>query len=422
MKIKRLRIQNFKSIIDETLEDFTKINMLYGHNNSGKSNILKFIELLFSPKVDEGGATGIDSSRISGDIKTPPKQVTPFWSGIIENQPFIFRNNDWKKPIIFEIDLVFNTSEFSSLAKGHEEVAKVYLTKETFELKLKGKIVGDNPYTSTISLTSVFIDDKDIYSKSDDNKEEYFNSSPEKSPLRENGFDALSAILDELSSSVLLLDNDRYFKSEKENSSISELTPENFKNWLHNSSLQNERYEEFKRIVSEISRYAPDGATEFKNCEKNSPLRSLSIEFSRENTSIGIMLKNAIERRLPLESFGTGMHQVFYILAKIAEKKPKIVLIEEMELNLSPKYQLELLNHLLLKLIDKPEFELSQIFFTTHSPLLCYRSDFQIHYVQIDGNGETKAKKIGAARKEIASFYPDELRKVLEEQKPPQVA
>lgn len=418
MKIKRLRIQNFKSIADTTLEDFTKINMLYGHNNSGKSNILKFIELIFSPKVDQSGATELDSSRITDDIKTFPKQVAPFWSGIIENQPFIFRNNDRRNPILFEITLEFNKAEFSTLFDEFSDLEKVYLEKEKFQLKINGQITADNSYTSTMSLTSVDIDDKNIYRLSSE-KDDYFSSAPSKSALRDNGFSALSAILDKLTNSVLLLDNDRHFKSEKENASVSELSPENFKNWFHNASLQHEKYEEYKRIVSEISRYSPDGTEEFKDCEKSSPLKSLSIEFSRENDSLGIMLRNGLERRLPLESFGTGIHQVFYILAKIAEKKPKIVLIEEMELNLSPKYQLELLKHLLINLIDNPEFDLSQIFFTTHSPGLLYQAHFQIHYVQIDRNGDTTAIRLGSAKEAIAKFYPDGLKKIFEEQTPP---
>ena len=40
---KEIRIQNFQSIEDLTLKDMKKINIILGHNNSGKSSILKAI-------------------------------------------------------------------------------------------------------------------------------------------------------------------------------------------------------------------------------------------------------------------------------------------------------------------------------------------------------------------------------------------
>ena len=43
--LKRVSIQNFKSLKDVTL-DLQKINLLIGPNNSGKTNFLKALELL----------------------------------------------------------------------------------------------------------------------------------------------------------------------------------------------------------------------------------------------------------------------------------------------------------------------------------------------------------------------------------------
>lgn len=103
------------------------------------------------------------------------------------------------------------------------------------------------------------------------------------------------------------------------------------------------------------------------------------------------MLTNSFNR-LPLDSFGTGIQQIIYILAKIFEAKPKIVLIEEIELNLSPKYQCELIQHFLLKFIQKGKI-LDQLFFTTHSPLFCYRNDLRILQIEMNNRGESLIKQ-----------------------------
>jgi predicted ATP-dependent endonuclease of OLD family len=416
MKIKRIVIQNYKSIKNQSLDGFTNVNMLFGHNNSGKSNILKFIELIFMPKISSDTTT-IDTSRMTGNIQMPDKQLSPFWDGLIENHSYIFRNNDWKTPITFEVDIEVPKTIFKVLGEIYAALEVTYLDAEQVKVTIKGSISGLDYYTSQIKLDEALIQNRSIYKRTP--SEVYFESAPDTDEygFKTNGYTILSSVLNIFSNSVLLLDNDRYFKGEKEDTKVEELNHSNFKNWFHNISLHPERYEEFLRILNEMAQYNPTGDAQFNNNEQNSPFRSLSFEFSRVKDEIQIMLKNKSENRFPLENFGTGIQQVLYILSKISEKKPRIILIEEMELNLSPKYQLELIKHLLVNLIEVPTCNLKQLFFTTHSPLLCYRSDFQIHNVVIDKKGETKANKLGESRKEITDFYPEEIKKLLIEQK-----
>ena len=53
MNIKKIVIKNFRSIGDEEVEisEPSKINLLIGRNNSGKSNVLRFLNLLGNEKV-----------------------------------------------------------------------------------------------------------------------------------------------------------------------------------------------------------------------------------------------------------------------------------------------------------------------------------------------------------------------------------
>lgn len=49
--IKSIHIKNFRSIVDETI-DLSKFNCFVGKNDSGKSNVLKALNLFFNNKTD----------------------------------------------------------------------------------------------------------------------------------------------------------------------------------------------------------------------------------------------------------------------------------------------------------------------------------------------------------------------------------
>jgi AAA15 family ATPase/GTPase len=48
MRLKSISIQNFKSLEEESIKHPSELNVFVGKNNSGKSNILKAIDLFFN--------------------------------------------------------------------------------------------------------------------------------------------------------------------------------------------------------------------------------------------------------------------------------------------------------------------------------------------------------------------------------------
>src|SRR5260221_6830242 len=103
MKITRLSVTNYKSFgsnvnpVDDDIRGLKNINMVYGYNNSGKSNLLKFLHLIFQPKVT---STGI---KVEGEgEKLTSDQEFAFWRGPILNSAFIFHKNNREKAITFE--------------------------------------------------------------------------------------------------------------------------------------------------------------------------------------------------------------------------------------------------------------------------------------------------------------------------------
>jgi len=476
MLIQSLEISNYKSLSKQTIEDFSSVNMIYGHNNSGKSNILKLIHLIFKRKISpEGNVVVPEQSSSQGGLlpeeKFMEKSQSNWWEGIIQNEPFIFRNGDLTKDIEFKIVVGIQKSEIKT-ALGEdefEEVKSAYFNEEMLksatedenkarlaaseavkkksgdqeELKAASKIAkrildrhqrangGDNElldiefsgviksrgtYDSEIVLVRVAIFSNSIFEIQEGEVKVYFQHAPENSKVRSSGFSSLDSILDVLNDSVLFLDNDRYFTKEKEDKNLSDNSPRTFKNWLHNLSLESFEKDSYERIFNQVNKFAPGGSAQEMRMERNSPLGSVDIEFFRSKGEIDILLRNKVNpnKRLSIESFGTGIQQILYILTRIAESQPKVVLLEEIELNLSPKYQNAVIRHLESGLINDPDSNFQQLFFTSHSPLLSVNSQYQIHQVSINENGESSVSK--ANKDSIREFYPKEVIDALIEQ------
>ena len=140
MQINYLKVENFKSLVKVDATGFGSVNFIHGFNNSGKSNFLKFLELLFSRKTVTIPESYTDELNI---LRTRNKvaEITPFWRGYIYDMPFIFTNNKRQTSILFEVQLELNNSEYPHseelLAAGY-----LYNNRETTPIKIKGEIVS----------------------------------------------------------------------------------------------------------------------------------------------------------------------------------------------------------------------------------------------------------------------------------------
>jgi hypothetical protein len=352
MKISKLSFSNYKSFAGvTTLDGLQDINMVYGLNNAGKSNILKFIDLIFSPKIRFGSDV-----EVNGDRTRIPSSLGPFWEGILIDAKNIFHNNSANE-ITFSVEILTDISE---LTKSNYPYAKEFqkslsASRPSFRLTLTGKLsrVGEQ---ATIELSEVFVNDKKIFGENKIYFEGFYVGSPAKnvpSTLLNNkvAFDGLLFCFDR---SVLFLGHNRFFGAEIETNASLELTPDNYKNWIHNLSLDHSRHKYYIALVDFL-------ADKVNTCI---PLPKLGIGFSREQNNIELMISSN-HLRLPINDLGTGVQQILFILSAIFEKKAKIFLLEEIELNLSAKTQrilLELLQNMVSKNI------IDQVIFVTHSP------------------------------------------------------
>ena len=150
-----------------------------------------------------------------------------------------------------------------------------------------------------------------------------------------------------------------------------------------------DRFEKFTSLISFLDKFnlTSKVANVLNDNLKNYPFIKTKMTFSKFKEEIEVMLENPVGR-FPLKNFGTGVQQLFYILSRIFDTPSKIILIEELELNLSPEYQELIINNLQKFLEEKI---LSQVFFTSHSDYL-NRNDFKVYEVTIDANGKSDIK------------------------------
>lgn len=76
VKIKEIRIRNFRSIIDMTLYP-KDMNIIVGLNDSGKSNILKALNLFFNNQTDENSPFDFrtDYSKLAPKRKNKASEI-----------------------------------------------------------------------------------------------------------------------------------------------------------------------------------------------------------------------------------------------------------------------------------------------------------------------------------------------------------
>jgi len=385
MQINYLKIENFKSLVNVNATGFGSVNFIHGFNNSGKSNFLKFLELLFSSKTVTIPESYRDEFNI---LRTRNKvaEITPFWRGYIYDMPFIFTNNKRQTKILFEVQLELNNNEYPHF----EELTKagyLYTNREQTPIIIKGEITSINQNDSQMILKEVKL--KGITIFSDNNGVPKFFEAPENSLLGNNE-GLFNEVLDVFNNCVSMIESERYFSKEKLYQEPPEVfTTGNFKNWLYGLSLDADRFEKFASLIFFLNTFnlTSKVVNALDANLKNYPFTNTKMTFSKFKEEIEVMLENT-NGRFPLKNFGTGVQQLFYILSRIFDTDSKIILIEELELNLSPEYQELIINNLQKFLEDK---KISQVFFTSHSDYL-NRNDFKVYEVTIDGSGKSDIK------------------------------
>jgi len=379
--ITKLEVTNFKSLHNSKIEAFGQTNLFYGFNNSGKSNIFKFLEIVFQSKqlsqniqYTSETSTGREEALTNTLIST-----APFYDGKIVDAPFLFWKNERDQPITFEITLTVSNELLPEIEKLKSEG---FLGVTNTEIIFVGEIKSDNVSESSLGIANAKLNGK------------VFFQLKEGLPLFFEGNTLLkrregNAIMNLFNDLVTYVDTDRNFTREFIKDGVTTFDPKNFKNWLFELNINSDKFDIFNQLVKFVSdfEFSDDAQKRLTGNMKSFPFsKNAEISFSRFGQEVEVMLRNE-EGRLPLKNYGTGIQQFFYILAKIFGSKSRLIVIEEIELNLSQIFQIEIIKFL-NSLIASSKFD--QLFISSHSPYITQKGadllDY-VHFVAINAPG-----------------------------------
>ena len=344
MRIESFHIQGFKSLGDVKVEGLSDINVFYGLNNVGKSNIFQ--------------ALGLWQWMLTQQLAKLNMSLQQF-EDVFGSLLFQLGSNNL---IHLEINTVLNRLDFGKdterLALKVGSANTIQMTHQ-IQLKLhRGEVEGGISQVYDTTKTLPFTDAKQAFRTAFHTIHASRRLHPER--------------------------------KEQENSPNQVVSDHNLKRSLFYAYLsrdleQKRRLEAIKRLLTE------------------SPfsLGELDIALDPQNDQIDIGFVRP-DGRLPLESLGSGAQQLLLVLGQIFLNDYPIIAVEEPEMNLSPQYQQYLLVAL-RRLMQDPNVKLNQLFISTHSPYFEFEENF--FDVTMDEHNATHVARLPVDKRE--RYFPD---------------
>lgn len=359
MKIKKFEIDGFRSLKNVKINDFQDINIFHGENNTGKSNILRSLELFFSEKY----FFKLNPIKMGeAEIQKESKEINFEGKVAIEESDFyIFEKNSIK----FFIELELENKDLNEIKKRlTKEDSLKLLSKKTVTLNISAEIPREleehyGILYGNFKIISFKIDKKDILTKS--TYAELINIIETFLIGKFSNIGSERQIIQEIS------------EGEKEN----RIGDKNIQKYLYNLSISdniNDRLllekiiTKFNEINKEIGKITfsikPFKSKEHIEQDEHG-LKTIKITDRNE---IKLMIESTKDEfLLPIEKFGSGVQQSLLIIANvIADNKATLYGIEELEANLSPHNQ-EVIFNTIRQIIAAESFNINQVFITSHS-------------------------------------------------------
>lgn len=355
MKLSELTIKNFRSIEDETFE-FNDLNILVGKNNSGKSNVLKAIDLV----LREGYTMKLTTNDYYLQDETKTVYVSLEFNNFTTDELEIIRD-EIKYPVTIDYTRYSQDQIYHSIVENDCIKMVLEITGNDVSKKI---FLGDIPY-------------------------KYFSN------------DLKAAIV-----------NTVYIPAIRDHSQILRITKYSFLNRLLNKiyeMAEEEKKEELNDILANASEKCKEIFREYE--EKIDQMSKLIIQHDGVRFSIlpsdrttiykklDILLNDGIETELDFKGSGIQSVLVLTLFKLYADLKVggAILLIEEPESFLHPHAN----RHMSKILKEFSSEDNIQIIFSTHSPNYLEDVDFKDIILLRKENHKSIKKCIGEISDEI---------------------
>lgn len=343
-------VANYRSFDDTgfVVDEIGKINVFIGKNNSGKSNVLRAIRMLRrikSPKMPQGNKAGyeaglglspeIDSHKRTG---TPPTAAILFPPGQLAQTDEMLGRRLSGLRRLWEVR--WNT------ATGECDVAPLFQDLDDKDLLKLHRVLATQTYRGIPRRQQILSD--------------------LLAPLLTRAIQALRAF-----DPLICVEGFREIR--KAESSVSEEGSFNGHN-----VIERLRVMQHPKIGNEKERVTFDRIQEFVRGLLGEP--ELRLEVPTEEEAIYVSMH---QKRLPLASCGTGVHQLVILCAALSMHEEHVVCIEEPEIHLHPELQRKFIQFI-------AEQTNNRYFITTHSNVfLDLRPDVLVYHVSHDGTRST---------------------------------
>jgi len=402
MYISELSLKNFRGFKEETTIKFNNgINVLIGHNNSGKTSIIKALELLLSSGISKQLSVHDFSKNTKiEDLKKEPPVIT-ISAKLTESEDEEDYSDDlvtvstWltkiEKPYeaLFtykfflpdkELDNYINTLaglESKDINDYWYEIEYNFLRKYKYKL-----YVGDPVNKNTVETESIDKFDFQFLSAIRDVERDMFTGR--NSLLKE----VIDFFIDyDIKTDQDMTTEEKENDLKKRRSSFSKKT----------KSLIGDLQKRMEKGKKHMLKYADETGASFENLKPSFDGKILDTELY---SALKLIVENETGLKIPVSQNGLGYNNLIYIsllLAKMQKnasgdymgsnaKVYSMLAIEEPEAHLHPNMQYKFLKFL----NENKQNEVRQIFITTHSPNITAAVDLENIIVLYKENGKMK--------------------------------
>lgn len=360
MKIKKLEIKRYKSLLDIKLDDIGNLIIFIGKNSSGKSNIVEALNLFFNV---------LDS--------TIEKEITPInesiWYDCI---------TDENTPIEFSVTIQLNNGEKAKIL-SNQDIKDFGLKNEVDNLTIESKIVWIESKKGLWKITSIKLDDflliRDgkLEKKSIDKSIKMPKQTPEPAPppMDQQADDTKVKNIIKLISGVIK-NKFMVIPAMRDASGAPSIVGERIS--LIPPDIQNNIIKlQQSEVRAETKKWA-----RMKEIFKNIQSILTELEVSQNKIVVG-----EEDNRFLISSIGGGDQELLKLIYLLVVED-RIFGIEEPELHSHPELERKLFD--IFKIISKTK----QLFITTHSPIFVDKSDLNNTWIVRKSNKESKVDRL----------------------------